>query len=358
MANRYSTIFNQAPDPYGSCLSHVKLDMKSYSDTTEILVSSTGNIVPFIEYCEKRLIDWRSIARECAIPIELMTHQQWLPARQLMMFLHGLENKHGFRVAVDVGRQVTVKQLSSQLAHKASLCASFEEGVQCLASEINCLSNHVTIWPEKIDHQWWLCHRSHYCPSTQGFEQAEWFRTLAIINYCRHFLEKQWCPHRVIMTSTDHNADKLPRHFKEFRIDFGQAFGAISVHLPDHFQPIPLQDTHPDWHNAVTRLIKTYAVLPHLNIQWFSQILGLSRRTLQRHLNKQGMHFKAIKEEARRENAIDLLINTHLPVQDIAWRVGYTDLSNFNRAFKGWTNMTAPAYRKAMKPLAVKSFSK
>ncbi|MGI9276439.1 MAG: helix-turn-helix domain-containing protein [Endozoicomonas sp.] len=320
--------------------------MKSSSATTEILVTSTGNIVPFIEYCEKRMIDWRSIASECGIPIELMTHQQWLPTRQLMMFLHGLEKKHGFRVAIDVGRQVTVEQLSSELAQKASQCTSFEESIQCLVSEANSLNNHITIWPEKIGHQWWLCHRGHSHPSAPGFEQAEWFRTLAIINYCRIFSGKQWSPHSIKMISTDKSADKLPGNFRKSKIDFHQSFGAIAVQLPEQFQPLQLQEIHPDWHNAVARLIKTYAALPRLNIQWFAQMLGVSGRTLQRNLNKQGVHFKAIKEGARLERAIDLLINTRLSVQDIAWRVGYSDLSNFNRAFKGWTRMTAPAYRK------------
>ncbi|MGR5542431.1 helix-turn-helix domain-containing protein, partial [Vibrio campbellii] len=35
-----------------------------------------------------------------------------------------------------------------------------------------------------------------------------------------------------------------------------------------------------------------------------------------------------------------------LPTSDVAWESGYSDLSNFNRAFKTWTGMTPSMYRK------------
>jgi AraC-like DNA-binding protein len=56
--------------------------------------------------------------------------------------------------------------------------------------------------------------------------------------------------------------------------------------------------------------------------------------------------FKDEKEKVRHQKAKKLLEQTDLSVQEISWQVGYSDLSNFNRAFKKWANSTAPQYRR------------
>jgi YesN/AraC family two-component response regulator len=42
-------------------------------------------------------------------------------------------------------------------------------------------------------------------------------------------------------------------------------------------------------------------------------------------------------DEARKRDAIKLLQNTSLTIEQIASRLGYTDPANFSRAFKKWT---------------------
>ncbi|MGF1703444.1 AraC family transcriptional regulator [Photobacterium makurazakiensis] len=320
--------------------------MKSTSSTTDILLSSAGNIRPFIEYCEKNGLDWKGIAIEYHLPVEVMTLQQWLPTKDLMLFLYGLERRYGYLIGIEIGRFVTAKQLSPDLDKKAQRCCSLSEGVQLLANEIPKLSNHVIIWTEMIDGQWWLCHRSAYREFTPGFEQAEWFRTLALVNFCRRFIDGYWQPQQAKLVSTDANASKLPAHFHNTQIEFNQPFGGFTVPLPIDFHQIPKKELEVCWHQSVQSLIKTYAPLPWFNINWFAQLLGMTSRTLQRNLISEGVTFREMRDAERRELAIELLSKPELSTQEVAWRVGYDDLSNFNRAFKKWTGYTAPAYRK------------
>ncbi|WP_253952038.1 hypothetical protein [Photobacterium sanctipauli] len=160
-------------------------------------------------------MDWKGVAAECNLPVEVMIKQHWLPTKDLMLFLYGLERRYGYLVGIEIGRFVTIRQLSPEFDKKSLSCQSLAEGVQLLSSEITKLSNHVIIWTEWIDGQWWLCHRSAYREQTPGFEQAEWFRTLTMVNFCRRFIEGFWQPEKAKLVSTDANANKLPESFRK-----------------------------------------------------------------------------------------------------------------------------------------------
>lgn len=70
-------------------------------------------------------------------------------------------------------------------------------------------------------------------------------------------------------------------------------------------------------------------------------------RHVQRQLSAQGLNFKGLLEEARRERALMQLRLTDRPLTRIAAEAGYADPSSFNRAVRRWTGMTPMAVREA-----------
>jgi AraC-like DNA-binding protein len=65
-------------------------------------------------------------------------------------------------------------------------------------------------------------------------------------------------------------------------------------------------------------------------------ILQISRRTLQRELERRGTSYKLLFDEARRARAATLL-DQHLTVAEVAERLGFSEPSAFFRAFRRWT---------------------
>ncbi len=191
-----------------------------------------------------------------------------------------------------------------------------------------------------------LCHRSCYRPSNLGFEQAEWFRTCALVKYCQQYLGDDWQPEKTKLISSQSRYSELSKQYPNSEITFGAEYGALSIPLRESYRPLTISQAQPNWFESVQKLIETYAFLPWFSIEWFGEMLGMSKRTLQRNLKSQNMVFKELKEAARFNKAKELLTYTDLSVQEISWQVGYTDLTNFNRAFKKWANVTAPSYRK------------
>ena len=84
----------------------------------------------------------------------------------------------------------------------------------------------------------------------------------------------------------------------------------------------------------------TYPDLESISMQ-----LHMSSRTLKRRLREHGFSFQQLLDEARRRDAIRLLEETTLSVEEIASRVGYTAHGNFIRAFRRWTGQTPAAFR-------------
>jgi len=69
--------------------------------------------------------------------------------------------------------------------------------------------------------------------------------------------------------------------------------------------------------------------------------LGMSQRTLARHLAEEGTSFTAMLGEIRRDLATRYLKDDSLSISQIAWLLGFQDLGAFSHAFKRW-NGTAP----------------
>ncbi len=73
--------------------------------------------------------------------------------------------------------------------------------------------------------------------------------------------------------------------------------------------------------------------------------LHVSLRTLQRRLTEHGTSFQDEVDTVRRELAFQYLKDPHLGVSDVAFLLGYAELSTFDRAFKRWTGMTPRVWR-------------
>lgn len=76
-----------------------------------------------------------------------------------------------------------------------------------------------------------------------------------------------------------------------------------------------------------------------------AETLAMSKRSLQRLLAEQGLSYSQMLAEVRQRLAVDWLENTDKPVGDIAYDLGYTDCSNFSRAFRRQVGITPQAWR-------------
>lgn len=75
--------------------------------------------------------------------------------------------------------------------------------------------------------------------------------------------------------------------------------------------------------------------------------LNITTRTLHRHLQEYGVNYKDIIDGLRRDSATYQLSHSSSPISTLAIELGYSDASNFIRAFKRWTGQTPQQFRDA-----------
>jgi AraC-like DNA-binding protein len=76
-----------------------------------------------------------------------------------------------------------------------------------------------------------------------------------------------------------------------------------------------------------------------------ARLLGLSERTLQRHLREVGSSYRDVLDLVRHDKALRLLLQPQLTVAEIAGRLGFDSAAVFIRAFRRWTNLTPARWR-------------
>ena len=82
-----------------------------------------------------------------------------------------------------------------------------------------------------------------------------------------------------------------------------------------------------------------------IDIDSVAQRLHMSRQTLYRKLKKEELIFQELVENIRREKALEIIQDESLSLSEIAFVLGFSELSAFSRAFKRWTGTRPRQYR-------------
>jgi AraC-like DNA-binding protein len=81
------------------------------------------------------------------------------------------------------------------------------------------------------------------------------------------------------------------------------------------------------------------------SVQSIATQLHISRRTLVRRLEEHGTSIRSLTERHQRRRSIELLADLNLDISEVADKLGYSEPSNFSRAFRRWFGESPQEYR-------------
>jgi AraC-like DNA-binding protein len=102
-------------------------------------------------------------------------------------------------------------------------------------------------------------------------------------------------------------------------------------------------------HDSIASRIRGYMadkVGIDLSLNAMAAAVSMSSRTLSRRLAAERTSFQKVKDEMRRDFAIQQLVKTRTSVDEIALLVGFDNTPAFHRAFRTWTGSTPGTYRR------------
>lgn len=92
-------------------------------------------------------------------------------------------------------------------------------------------------------------------------------------------------------------------------------------------------------------LVKTEALL---TIEDLAAEFNMSSQTLRRRLEEEGISFRALKDEVRREVILKWLAEPNIPIGEVSLRAGFAERNGLVRAVRSWVGISPREYRGRM----------
>jgi AraC-like DNA-binding protein len=192
------------------------------------------------------------------------------------------------------------------------------------------------------------------------------FWLMSLVRLCRQLTNRRVVPSRI---GVMHHRKKTPAEFRSFlgcEIEFGSSVDEVVFPAAVKLMPVVSADpylnellqkyfeealAHRPAQGATLRSSVENAITPLLphgkaGAGEVARQLGMSHRTLARRLAAEGLTFSEIQTELKADLAKHYLREGDLPISQIAWLLGYREVSAFTHAFKRWTG-TAPRQSRA-----------
>jgi AraC-like DNA-binding protein len=142
-----------------------------------------------------------------------------------------------------------------------------------------------------------------------------------------------------VLTGTGQTYLTIPRALLGSRFERSNRFSGGDGGSP-FAEPLP-----DDFGGLVRHQVACFISDPSLRVDTVAESLQMSRRVLQRGLESQGLTYSLIVSETRTRQASRWLEQTDKPIAEIAFDLGYSDPSNFTRAFRRRTGLSPQAFR-------------
>jgi len=186
------------------------------------------------------------------------------------------------------------------------------------------------------------------------------FWLVSLVRLCRQLTNRRLVPRRIKVV---HHRKSTPAEFRSLlgcEIEFGSSVDEIV--FPETVNLMPIGSADPYLNDLLTKLCEDALahraperttlrssvenamapLLPHgkARATEIARRIGMSHRTLARKLASEGLTFSEISEHLKADLARHYLRDGDLPISQIAWLLGYREVSAFTHAFKRWTGMT------------------
>ena len=99
------------------------------------------------------------------------------------------------------------------------------------------------------------------------------------------------------------------------------------------------------WVAKLQAILPEYVLAQCATCEQIASLLNVNSRTLQRKLRKEGVTFRLLVDNVRLELARQFLLEPSMKIEDIGYKLGYSEPTNFTRAFRRVAGCSPEQYR-------------
>jgi AraC-like DNA-binding protein len=317
-----------------------------------VRIGRATTLIPFVRFLSDLGAPVERELEAHRLPVALLqSPESYIPTLNNWGFLDTMARSEG---VTDLGLRVAGRAhlglLSRSLRGKLHTASTLLSVMRILCHEAARESSGMVCWLSRRGQRGDEAIEFHleksFGPDTPGYSETEWFGLLGMMAVVRLYAGPQWQSATVSLRSRRPLPELAGELFPETRFATGQP--SLFFTVPSHLLRLRLKreslvsaagsgtDEAPasDLLGCLRQLLPAYLAdgQPHLELA--AALLGTSTRSLQRRLAAEDLSYSALVEDVRMHTASQLLAETDRSVLEISQLVGYSDPSNFARAFR------------------------
>ena len=325
----------------------------------DLELAQASAINPVVKALRRRGIDVDSYLYRCNIPPEILQlpYAPLAKRNQLWAFAELVEKEEGIKtLGFLLGDRMDLRDFGP-FGVNISSAATLYDAVQSVMRLVPDFAqgNRLGIQREKDRALLWIK------TPTPKSRPADHYGLKFLLAVVRLAGGPKWTPTRAsLQTGRVKEIFELPS-WKNCKITFNAP--RVSLEVPTRLLSEPLHSDEDYLGAKVPRLLPlphsgrltdslrvvVATLLPHRgppSAVEAANMVGVSRGTLFRRLNREGTTYKELVERVRYQAAQKLLANPQLAVKDIGYLLGYSVPNNFVRAFRNIAGVTPNAFRR------------
>src|SRR5262245_50689880 len=317
--------------------------------------------LPFVRFLERIGAPFeRELDKELVPTIARQDQEALVPSHLAHAFL-----EKGARLAgvsdfgFVVGKQARVEDLGA-FGRSLRRSLTLHDALGKLQSSFALYSSAEHIWWYRSGEKIYICH-GYLRKTGAGSRYGQQCALLLLRDLVRQAAGFNWQPDEVLSPDPSSDAGPMQQAFEGVHLRrsecSGFAFPARFLSLPfrfpgdgsrrSEFDPKSFEASAPaaDFVGSIRQVISALMQQGQCELAQIANAVGMHPRTLQRRLSDAHEEYAEILTRVRFEAALRLLDDPARRVVDIAYELGYTDPSNFARAFRSWTGVAPSRFR-------------
>jgi len=321
----------------------------------------TSAFKPFIDYLNAIGVPTDQLLRQAHLPARLLDDPEMLvPLFPIYRFIELAARQEHLE---DLGVRIAQKASAFDLGAYGAALRGASTVYQYLQIGIRLIGTHSsgTIFWMSTEGDAIRVNQYLIGPAGLGRCIADVYTLILTINMLRRFIGTAWNPGEVRLmvgdetllgdwkvlrnaspiTGQDHSSFTIAHSLMKTPVRGGGArtvMNKSSSQIGGRLMPV-------DFVTSIEQLVVSLLADGYPSIHAAADSANMSSRTLQRRLAEAGMTYTGLVKASRIRLARDWLTETDMPIAEIAAKLGYTDISNFARAFHLETGIAPRAFR-------------
>lgn len=314
-----------------------------------MLLTSSISMEYFIPYMERHSLPWERKAKEMGLPLQYSTKNEWIPLKSYSLFIKEMSQHANEDMPICVGRDAAQMFLKGKRKY-IEPDHDLKQAITAMLLNSQTMSRQNSFWVEQVNQQWCLCNKGELQPSFPGYEVVEWFRLSLLIMLCRNWLGQDWSPSEVSVMTSKPRGERFESHLfsENTKVNYGQPYLRFELPGFENFESLSRAPLKQHGMQELDLLADSYCHLPSFTLEWLASLFGVTSKTLYRYFKDHNTSFKTFKNNAVLRRTCEFLFNSPEGIADIAYQMGYSDVSNFNRAIKNMCGQTPAQIRLSM----------